>query len=86
MLGGAVCPSRSAWGSIAPEQEMGRTYWLYGGVPPKPLKELSQELEYFGGPRDSLVSHGGRRVQAKSNVWDRFHISLMVPATPLTLR
>lgn len=48
MLGGTSLPHHSVLGAQSLlNKKWTEPYRLYGGVPAKPLKELSQELEYF---------------------------------------
>ena len=48
MLGGSSLPHHSVLGAQSLlNKKWDEPYRLYGGVPAKPLKELSQEMEYF---------------------------------------
>ena len=48
VLGGSVLPHHSVLGAQSLlNKKWDQPYQLYGGVPAKPLKELSPELEYF---------------------------------------
>jgi hypothetical protein len=48
ILGGSVLPSRSVLGAKSLlNKSFSESYWLYGGVPARPLKELPAEWAYF---------------------------------------